>query len=115
MQSLEEISKRIELIRQTTSMYPTEFARHLGMLPNTYLKTVQYHQRKPTIEMIQVILSKYPVSARWLLTGEGVMFEKPVENVDDSPEKLLEMAKSILSRIHDKLEKRPSADPDHFI
>jgi len=101
MTEAEKINARIEEIRKTTDLNPTDFARKIGILPNTYMITVNYNRRKPCIELIQAILKSYQVSARWLMLGEGFMWDIET-NMDNSDDNLLNAARSILSQIAHK-------------
>lgn len=92
------INTRIEELRLTTGLIPSDFARHIGVKPNTYLVTVTYCRRKPPIELMQAVLRKYKISARWLMLGEGGMWDYHKIN-KETPEMLINTAKSIMTQI----------------
>ena len=93
------INERIEQLRETTGMIATDFARHLGVIPNTYLVTVVYNRRKPPIELMQAILRKYKISARWLILGEGSMWDYHLIKTETNPAELIETAKGIINQL----------------
>lgn len=94
----QKINIRIEELRETTDLNPTDFARKIGFKPNTYLITVAYNRRKPGIDLLQAVLRSYKVSARWLLLGEGNMWDSTI-NMKDSEESLINTARSLLKQI----------------
>lgn len=93
------INNRIEEIRKTTGLIPSDFARHIGVKPNTYLVTVTYSRRKPPIELMQAVLKHYKVNARWLLLGEGGMWDTYLIKENSDPSQLINTAKSIITQL----------------
>jgi len=98
----DKINARIEEVRLTTGLNATDFAKKIGVKPNTYLVTVNYSRRKPGVELIQAILSTFQVSARWLMLGEGFMWD--IDKIKDSGDEqtLIDTARAILTRISQK-------------
>lgn len=98
----EKINARIEEVRLTTGLTATDFAKKIGVKPNTYLVTVNYSRRKPGIELLQAILRTFKVSPRWLLLGEGFMWD--IEKIQQlgNEQTLIETARAILSQISQK-------------
>ncbi|PKL35971.1 MAG: hypothetical protein CVV44_17235 [Spirochaetae bacterium HGW-Spirochaetae-1] len=64
--------KRIRELRELLNITKHEFSHKTG-LPFTCLKAVESGAAHPDLEYIQLILEKYPVSAQWLLRGQGPM------------------------------------------
>lgn len=52
---------------------PKVFARNLGFKPK-YVKKIIQGKRKPTLELVRLIVLYYQVNANWLLTGKGPLF-----------------------------------------
>lgn len=56
------------------SLSQKEFARRLGIPSSTLWQYL--HGRIPPADLIALVCERFSVSERWLLTGEGVIFEK---------------------------------------
>ncbi|MBO6516564.1 MAG: helix-turn-helix transcriptional regulator [Bacteroidia bacterium] len=72
---MDEINKRVVQFYEQTGLSKSEFSSALGVSPSI-MSHVSSGRNKVGVELIQKILGAYPtVSAQWLLTGTGSMFE----------------------------------------
>ena len=93
------INKRIEELRLTTGLNATDFARSIGVRPNTYLVSITYSRRKPSIELMQAVMRRYMISGRWLLLGDGAMWDKSKVSQNEDMQSLIATAKSIMQQV----------------
>lgn len=63
------INERIQVLRETTGMGRTLFARHIGINPRT-VQGIEYDGHKPGADILAAFAEKYPQYIYWLLTGK---------------------------------------------
>ena len=84
---VEEVRKRIKLIRKTLNISQRAFARRI-YISQALLGDMELGSRNINARTIQLISTEFNVNKNWLLTGEGQMFAGPP--VDLQLEKLIE-------------------------
>jgi transcriptional regulator with XRE-family HTH domain len=67
------INKRIRELRRTLKLSQREFAKAV-YISNGYLADIELGNNEVKERLIHLILAAFPVNKRWLLTGEGSMF-----------------------------------------
>ena len=74
---------RIKIIQLDSGLSKNKFAEKIGWNPGSYYS--MFHRKNsgkettPSFEMIRDILRTYPINARWLILGEGEMYENSAE------------------------------------
>lgn len=63
------IGERVRILRESTGLGRTRFAREVGIKEATLL-TVEYDRSKPGFEILQKLVLKYPEHCYWLITGK---------------------------------------------
>lgn len=77
---------QLKEIRKNTGLTQQEFAKELDVALST-VASVENGTREISKSVMKVLIEKYKVSAKWLLTGEGEMFTTP-ENTEVSKEQI---------------------------
>ena len=72
---MNEINKRLKLLRKKISMTQQEFAKILGISQN-FLSAIETGDRGVPIERLES-LSEINANLDWLITGQGEMFKAP--------------------------------------
>ena len=72
---MSEISLRIKEIVKFTGLSDRAFAQSIEV-PQTTFTNILLKGTEPKSDVLRSIIDKYNVDARWLLTGEGEMFEQ---------------------------------------
>ena len=86
---MEAINKRVVEFVATTGMSKKDFALHLGVSP-AVLSHISSGRNKVGLEIVQKMVVAYPkLSALWLVSGEGSMFEQ------DATHKVVQLEKAI--------------------
>lgn len=63
------ITERIRLLRESTGLGRTLFAREIGMKERTLI-SIEREGKKPGAEILAAMAEKYPQYMIWLLTGK---------------------------------------------
>lgn len=108
--------QRLKDIRKTLGFTQLEFARHLGITQTAY-SMIENGIRPLSDKYIRVICITFSVSERFLISGEGDMFQSsPYEKellllfsklVPDTQEYLLIIAKELLNTQQKLLQAKP--------
>ena len=69
-----DIVLRIEEVRISLRLGKSQFAREIGLLPQTYNNFIGHQQSKPSIALLKGVVTAFNLDATWLLTGEGEPF-----------------------------------------
>ncbi len=70
-----EIIARVENVRKELGLNKTKFSRQIGLKPQTYNNFVGSQGSKPNVALIKGVIDAFQVDSKWLLTGEGPIFE----------------------------------------
>jgi transcriptional regulator with XRE-family HTH domain len=77
------VNQRIKQVRKTLSLSQITFSKGI-YLSHGYLAEIELEHSKANDRIIELVVSKYGVSRRWLETGEGEMFDKrPDEKLEE--------------------------------
>jgi len=95
-----DIHTRLKAIRQHLKLSIREFAREIYVSHSLYGQ-VEIGNREPTARLIQLISSRFNVSKKWVLKGEGEMFSSPPPDI--RLEKILEIYNTIDGTLKDCL------------
>lgn len=68
-----ETNERIKLVRQELKLSQAKFAKAIS-ISNGYIAGIELGNRKVNERIVKLISAQFDVSERWLLTGEGKMF-----------------------------------------
>jgi transcriptional regulator with XRE-family HTH domain len=99
------IQERIIKIIEAEGINRSNFSKKISIMPQTLHNIVSGRRTNPSYDIINSILKAYPnISARWLITGEGSMYElsldeNGIKKLQDENQKL----KADLSKLKDKL------------
>ena len=79
------LNKRVMQVMQHFDLSPSIFADEIG-ISRSKMSHIVNGRNKPSIEVLQCILTRYPdISSEWLLTGTGVILkDTPVTKQADS-------------------------------
>ncbi len=78
-----DVGKRIKEIRKSMQLTQKQFANRL-MISQSYLSGVEIGNEKPNDKFLKFLCLEYGVSEKWLLSGEGEMYEDTYDyNKDD--------------------------------
>lgn len=101
---METINQRIEmLIKHFSNGKQGEFARKISVAQSNISSVVSGRSASPSYEMIQKIITTYPVNSDWLISGKGAML-KEVEKKEEKPSdsnvllQMIEILKEELNR-----------------
>ena len=97
---MNEIHTRLKEIRKYIKLSIREFSKEIYVSHSLYHQ-VEYGMREPNDRIIQLISSRFNVSKKWILTGEGDMFSS--EPPDIRLEKILEIYNTINGMLKDCL------------
>jgi len=95
-----DIHTRLKGIRQHLKLSIREFAREIYVSHSLYGQ-VEIGNREPTDRLIQLISSRFNVSKKWVIKGEGEMFSSPPPDI--RLEKILEIYNTIDGTLKDCL------------
>ncbi len=77
------VTQRIKKVRKKLSLTQKEFAVALS-IPHTSISRYELGSVKPSFDILSKIGQQYKINLNWLLTGDGTMFNTPI---DLDPEK----------------------------
>ena len=89
---MDEVRKRIKLVRETLGISQRDFAKQI-FISQTLLGDIELGNRKVNDRTIRLITTEFTVNKNWLLTGEGDIFSAPP--VDMQLEKLIEIFRQL--------------------
>ena len=95
-----DIHTRLKEIRKYMKLSIREFSKEIYFSHGVYGQ-VEYGTREPNDRIIQLISSRFNVSKKWIVTGEGDMFTS--EPPDIRLEKILEIYNTIDGTLKDCL------------
>ena len=95
-----DIHIRLKEIRKHLKLSIREFSKEIYVSHSLYGQ-VEYGNREPTDRIIQLITSRFNVSKKWVMTGEGEMFSSPPP--DMRLEKILEIYNMVDEILKDSL------------
>lgn len=82
MQRFSDIIERVERVRVSLKLNKSQFAKLVGLTPQTYNNFVGAQGSKPNVELLHGIVTQIGVNPLWVLTGKGAVFlGKPAESV----------------------------------
>jgi transcriptional regulator with XRE-family HTH domain len=79
---LKQVGKRIKAVRAALNLNQEAYAKKLN-ISQPFLSFVEIGKRKPSFWLILSLLLYCHVNLRWLLTGEGEMFEAEHHEEED--------------------------------
>lgn len=79
---LENMGGRIRQLRKALGFTQDTFAGILKVSKPAYVR-YEYGERFPPLHVIRFLYKKYRVDSNWVVTGEGEMFVKEVEEEDE--------------------------------
>lgn len=68
------MGERIKQLRKALGLTQTEFGEQVG-LTRSAMQNIEYGRNGPSRSAIQLICNTFSVNERWLVAGEGDMFE----------------------------------------
>jgi transcriptional regulator with XRE-family HTH domain len=87
IQQQSAMRERITQIINSEKITPAEFADKIGVQRSS-LSHVINGRNNPGFSFIQKILETFPtINSRWLLTGQGTMFEPEPKAIESAPQK----------------------------
>jgi transcriptional regulator with XRE-family HTH domain len=109
VQRFSDIIERVERVRMSLKLNKSQFAKLVGLTPQTYNNFVGAQGSKPNVELLHGIVTQVGVNPLWVLTGKGSIFMgKPADSV------------SPLARIHrmqeevaESVSHHPAEDDPH--
>lgn len=107
---MNNIGKRIKLIRKEIGMTQSEFGAKLR-LSQDQISSFELGKRNPQLDTIDLIEIHFGVNREWLINGTGEMYNDPFESLD-GPESLKELGRKIIQlpdKQYDKLIKMINA------
>lgn len=79
------INKRFEtIIKELYGNNQSSFAKAIGVTPTVIANVVGSRQGKPSFDVMEKVCANANISARWLLTGKGSMFNKESNTPESS-------------------------------
>lgn len=87
-------NQRLRLIRELLQINQTEFSKALGF-KQSHISAVESEKKEVSVKIIYAAVSKFKISANWLLTGTGDMF---LTNHNGAGYSALDAAHSSLNR-----------------
>lgn len=109
---METVNERIEmLIKHFANGKQGDFSRKIGVVQATISGIVSGRQSKPSYEIIQKIISTYPVNSDWLINGTGEMLAKEQDSAQISefvsmPRKVYDFIMSEFDRYRKREDER---------
>lgn len=80
------IGQRIELLINALGLNKNSFSKAIGLSNNVTIGRIVNQDREPSFEIIQKIIQTFgSINARWLITGEGDMFNNYPSNIINEP------------------------------
>ena len=117
MSSIEKISERLELVRNTLGKGKTEFSSLLGIAPQTYSKYFIDSKERRNPELLVTKLLSIGINANWYLTGKGEMFLPDTDEgkttdpkVEQANKHFMEAVRLMMEAIEEK--KTGKTDPE---
>ena len=95
-----DVHSRLKEIRKHLKLSIREFSREIYVSHSLYGQ-VEFGRREPTDRLIQLISSRFNVSKKWIMKGEGEMFSAPPPDI--RLEKILEIYNTIDGMLQDCL------------
>ena len=95
-----DVHSRLKEIRKHLKLSIREFSREIYVSHSLYGQ-VEFGNREPTDRLIQLISSRFNVSKKWIVKGEGEMFSS--SPLDIRLEKILEIYNTIDGMLKDCL------------
>lgn len=71
-----DVIERIEYLRNFIGLNKSRFSSEIGMKPQTYNNFIGSQGSKPNIELISGIVNTFGVNPKWLLNGNGPIFDE---------------------------------------
>jgi transcriptional regulator with XRE-family HTH domain len=90
------VNQRIKEIRQSLNKSQREFAKEV-YVSNGYLSEIETGHKEVNNRLIHLIASAFSVNKRWLLTGEGRMF-------NSTPEEKLERMTNLFNELRPEFQ-----------
>ncbi len=84
---MSEISLRIKEIVNFSGLSDRAFAQSINLAQTTFTN-ILLKGTEPKSDVLRAIIEVYKVDAKWLLTGEGDMFETGEKKLSESPAKI---------------------------
>ena len=97
---MEQAHERLKQIREHFKLSIREFSKEIYFSHSLYGQ-VEFGNREPNDRIIQLISSRFNVSKKWIMTGEGDMFTSPPPDI--RLEKILEIYNTIDGMLKDCL------------
>ena len=97
---MNDVHSRLKEIRKYLKLSIREFSKEIYVSHSLYGQ-VEFGNREPTDRLIQLISSRFNVSKRWIMKGEGGMFSSPPPDI--RLEKILEIYNTIDGMLKDCL------------
>ena len=97
---MSNVNDRLKELRKHLKMSIREFSKEIFFSHSLYGQ-VEYGNREASDRIIQLISSRFNVSKKWILTGEGNMFDSPPPDL--RLEKILEIYNTIEGTLKDCL------------
>jgi|SRR5579863_6186049 transcriptional regulator with XRE-family HTH domain len=74
VQRFSDIIERVERIRVSLKLNKSQFAKLVGLTPQTYNNFVGAQGSKPNVELLHGLVTQVGVNPLWILTGRGTAF-----------------------------------------
>ena len=97
---MSDVNDRLKELRKHLKMSIREFSKEIFFSHSLYGQ-VEYGKREASDRIIQLISSRFNVSKKWILTGEGNMFDSPPPDL--RLEKILEIYNTLEGTLKDCL------------
>lgn len=102
-----DIAARIDLILLEFQLTPSAFSDAI-QIPRSIMSHILSRRNKPSLEVVQKILKKYPqINTDWLLTGMGTMIQLNIfdEEIISKPSEAIEKTITPIEKSFTKSEK----------
>lgn len=97
------MNNRIRDVRKSISLNQDDFAKKLGLTKN-YISLVETGQRNLSEQSIKVLCTEFNINEEWLRTGEGEMYDIPVDDLALVVSDLIEKSDPVYDIIVDILK-----------